>query len=408
MRFILFFTISLFSLSLNASNASKYLEVYAQEGDGIFALLRRYQLIDYSCNLDKFYSINRIKGKHRLSLERKYKLPIRIYKYNGKNIRTTTGIKDWDTAVKIRDYNRHLTKVKLKKSAYEKDKVLFVPYHIKNCPTPNGKLDATENKQVDGEPIENLKGDHLASRKSKNRNYPIFGAKHEKIPLSTTKLRGQIYYVVAGHGGPDPGAIGKRGQIQLCEDEYAYDIALRLSKQLIANGAIVYVITRDPNDGIREDAFLKCDQDELNWRAEKILRKQKPRLFQRSNAINKLYWKHRKAGQKKQKLICLHIDSQSRKKRTDVFFYYKKGSKKGRKTAYNIQKTLKKKYEKYQKGRGYSGKVQYRDLHMLRETKPSAVYVELGNIQNPVDQQRFLRTKNRQLLSEWLYEGLVK
>ena len=43
---------------------------------------------------------------------------------------------------------------------------------------------------------------------------------------------------------------------------------------------------------------------------------------------------------------------------------------------------VKKKYAKYQKGRGYKGTVKPRNLHMLRETKPIGVYVELGNIQN--------------------------
>jgi len=46
-------------------------------------------------------------------------------------------------------------------------------------------------------------------------------------------------------------------------------------------------------------------------------------------------------------------------------------------------------------------------LHMLRETKPTSIYIELGNITNPKDQKRIIWTNNRQALANWLYEGIV-
>jgi N-acetylmuramoyl-L-alanine amidase len=45
---------------------------------------------------------------------------------------------------------------------------------------------------------------------------------------------------------------------------------------------------------------------------------------------------------------------------------------------------------------------------MLRECKPVSVFVELANIKNYADQQRLIIEKNRQLLAEWLFEGLTK
>jgi N-acetylmuramoyl-L-alanine amidase len=44
---------------------------------------------------------------------------------------------------------------------------------------------------------------------------------------------------------------------------------------------------------------------------------------------------------------------------------------------------------------------------MLRETKPSSVYIELANIANSSDQQRIIDPRNRQLLADWLAEGLM-
>ena len=41
------------------------------------------------------------------------------------------------------------------------------------------------------------------------------------------------------------------------EDEYAYDITLRLAKELLAHGAEVYIIIQDENDGIRDDFVLR-------------------------------------------------------------------------------------------------------------------------------------------------------
>jgi N-acetylmuramoyl-L-alanine amidase len=103
----------------------------------------------------------------------------------------------------------------------------------------------------------------------------------------------------------------------------------------------------------------------------------------------------------------LHIDSRKTNQRIDVFFYYKSSSAESKKLALHLQKTIKDKYAKYQKNRGYYGKVTSRDLHMLRETKTTSVYVEMGNIKSDADLQRFLKESNRQALADWLFEGLT-
>ena len=58
------------------------------------------------------------------------------------------------------------------------------------------------------------------------------------------------------------------------------------------------------------------------------------------------------------------------------------------------------------RNRTYHGTVTGRDLHMLRETKPLSLYVELGNIRNGADQQRILKPANREALANWLFEGI--
>ena len=53
---------------------------------------------------------------------------------------------------------------------------------------------------------------------------PLFGSPLKKYTIESDELNGACFYLVSGHGGPDPGAIGVLRGHQLHEDEYAYDI----------------------------------------------------------------------------------------------------------------------------------------------------------------------------------------
>ena len=218
-------------------------------------------------------------------------------------------------------------------------------------------------------------------------------------------LQGAVFYLVSGHGGPDPGAVGKYNGKQLCEDEYAYDVTLRLARDLIQHRATVYMITRDKNDGIRDGWYLAPDKDETCYPSLKIPYKQTTRLRQRRDAVNKLYKKHKG---KYQRLVVIHVDSRSKGENIDVFFYHDSRSKSGKKLCYNLRNTFDKKYQQHQPGRGYKGTVSSRNLYMLKYSWPVATFIELGNINHTRDQQRFIKRDNRQALANWLFEGLVE
>jgi len=73
-----------------------------------------------------------------------------------------------------------------------------------------------------------------------------------------------------------------------------------------------------------------------------------------------------------------------------------------------MHKTFLQKYLKKRGQRGYTGTVTPRNLFMLKETTiPKAVYVELANIRNDVDQQRLVVKTNRQALANWMCEALL-
>jgi N-acetylmuramoyl-L-alanine amidase len=373
-----------FLTSVAYSGNENYLSVTPKSGEGVYALLQRYSLSKAKCNIDKFKEINSLDN---LSLQkgRSYKLPILIYKYNAKSIRSTIGNYDLDLAKKIQAYNEQAQKAGLRKKDYRVDNVLWVPWEYINC-----------------------EGTGKVASSSVSKKYPIFGKENEEVKIKDNKLKGSVYYLVAGHGGPDPGAMGKYNGKTITEDEYAYDIALRLAKDLLEHSATVYMIIRDPNDGIRDEKVLKPDKDEVCYKNKTIPLNQVKRLNQRVDAVNKLYAEQKQKGAKRQRVIVLHVDSRATGQRVDMFFYYNKRSKSGKKLATLLMNTIKEKYTEHQSSRGYGGTVTARNLHVLRKTKPTAVFIELGNIRNSQDQKRFVIEDNRQAVANWLAEGLLR
>jgi len=385
----LFFVLLFISQLLFGQN---WLSIKAGSGDTRILLLKKYKLTD-QCSKDQFLLLNKLKEDDFLIKGKSYKMPVKVYVYNGKSIRTTIGISDYDQAKSIQEWNESLS-VSIKKKSYLNGGKLWVPHFLAKC------YDKYENSSRVKEELEVIT--------SQSVTHEIFGEKYKDIKIESNKLKGRVYYLVSGHGGPDPGAIGKCQGKSICEDEYAYDVTLRLGRRLIEQGAIVYIITRDKNDGIRDVSLLKCDIDEVTYPNLKMPVNQVKRLNQRVDAINKLYRKHKSEGVTYQRMVVIHVDSRNVGSRVDMFFYYYSKSKYGRNVAKTMYSTVKAKYDQYQKGRGYKGTVKPRNLHMLREALPTGVYIELGNIQNPADQKRFTVVDNRVAMAKWFAEALFK
>lgn len=45
--------------------------------------------------------------------------------------------------------------------------------------------------------------------KKKGHYEPLFGKKYASYAVTSSSLKGATFYLVSGHGGPDPGCIGK-------------------------------------------------------------------------------------------------------------------------------------------------------------------------------------------------------
>ena len=243
-----------------------------------------------------------------------------------------------------------------------------------------------------------------AQKKAKRGKESLFGKAYSSYQIKSNELGGASFYLVSGHGGPDPGAIGKYNGHSLHENEYAYDIVLRLARELLSRGANVHIIIQDKKDGIRDEKVLKNSKREMCM-GKTIPLNQVERLKQRCDKINELY---RKDKSTYKRAIFVHVDSRGKGKQMDVFFYNAPGSTQGNRLAQNIRRTFEQKYKKHQPGRGFSGTVSERNLYVLRNTTPVAAFLELGNISNPRDQQRLVLENNRQALANWITEGIVR
>ena len=234
--------------------------------------------------------------------------------------------------------------------------------------------------------------------------YSIFGEDFKKVDKASSRLKNTVYYLISGHGGPDPGAIEKHNGKLIAEDEYAYDVTLRLARELISHGAEVHIIVQDGNDGIRDKRILELDTDET-VQSQPIPLDQLERLKQRTKAVNDLYTKN--TG-KYQRLLVTHVDGRGEGTNIDVFFYHHEKSTNGKRLAESIHQTFLRKYKKFQPNRLYNGTFMERSsLYVVKNTLPAMAYIEIGNIRNKKDQRRILDPDNRQALAKWISEGIL-
>lgn len=295
----------------------------------------------------------------------------------------------------LQRYNCNTTKqrkefIRLNKNKFTKDGGLILgrSYLLPNGMTTNEKQSKKSRKK----------------RHSSTVNEPLLGSGYENVKVVSHQLDGAYFYLVSGHGGPDPGAISKVDNKELHEDEYAYDIILRLGRCLISHGAQVYFIIQDAQDGIRNDRYLDNSKRETCMGAP-IPLDQVARLQQRCRKINNLASKNKSSYKR---AVFIHVDSRGRSDQVDVFFYHHENSKYGKRLAENIHKTFEHKYDKHQPNRGFSGTVSARNLYVLKNSNPPAVFLELGNLQNEKDRKRLILESNRQALAEWICQGIIK
>jgi N-acetylmuramoyl-L-alanine amidase len=230
---------------------------------------------------------------------------------------------------------------------------------------------------------------------------PLFGDKYATVKQTGNELDGVEYFLVSGHGGRDPGAVGSREGKPLHEDEYAYDVTLRVARGLMSHGADVHIMVQD-NDGIRDSKYLKPDRDETNIDGTPVSSNR--RVQERVEKINALA---RKSSARVKRVVEIHVDARNKSStQVDVHFYYNSSA--GLKLSTILRDTMRDQYKRAQPNRGYYGKVSRANLYTLKHTNPVATYVELGNIHHSRDQLRIIEPGNRQAIADWMVLGFLK
>ena len=133
-KIFLFFAFLLPLSSFQGKTSRQYLIVKLDRSMSIDELLTKYQLNEYDCNVQQFMKINNLTKKTTpLSKNVVYNLPLWVYDYNGKSIRSSVNNDNLDIAKLIQSYNADLLKSGVRKQSYQESKYLFVPYHAYNC-----------------------------------------------------------------------------------------------------------------------------------------------------------------------------------------------------------------------------------------------------------------------------------
>ncbi len=407
-RFLFLFVLCLFVVASSWAQRVNYVTSNPKDGEGLDDILKRFALDNGSENVKEFIALNpkKFDKNYGLFLHHKYKLPIKIFRFNGNSIKSSLNIEDSEIAKSIQKYNDLMFKRKIKSKDIISGKEIWVPYMQYDIDFKQASISSDEAVKKSQKSFKQDKEDENLNLISALKDYSIFGDYASNVKIVDKKLKGHVFYLVSGHGGPDPGAIGSRDGYELQEHEYAYDVTLRLAKKLIERSATVYMIVQDANDGIRDEKYLNKCGDERLINGDTISHIQNFRLKQRAEIINQLFDKNKKKAASQQ-LVEIHVDSRITDQRIDIFFYHKPGSEKGLDMCNELLSTIKAKYDANQPGRGYAGSVKERNLYMLRNTKPIGVYIELGNIQNPRDQFRLIEPNNRQAIANWLCLGLI-
>jgi N-acetylmuramoyl-L-alanine amidase len=289
--------------------------------------------------------------------------------------------------------------IRLNEGKFGKIYSLLAGVYYQLPPTETGNPPQMEELPQSEPEVKNTEIRKETKRKAKES---LFGKLYENYEVEDRILAGACYFLVSGHGGPDPGTTYRLDGKNLHEDEYAYDIMLRLARNLLMHGATVHIIIQDAKDGIRDESFLN-NSDRETCMGETIPLNQEKRLKQRCNKINRL---SKQAKEKYQRAIFIHMDSRSKSKQTDIYFYHTEDGR-SKKMSKTVRNTFQSQYELHQPGRGFSGTVSYRNLYVLRNSLPVSMYVEVGNIRNPFDQKRFMQSNNRQALANWFLKAFI-
>ena len=168
-----------------------------------------------------------------------------------------------------------------------------------------------------------------------------FERKVGRMGRLSSRLEGWHIVLDPGHGGLDPGAIvsardGNGKRLYVVEDEYVFDIALRVYVLARLHGAQVTMTLLSPNHLIRQSepptqTFVHEKNEVYNWAAYNQTNKLSawPRYNNLSTRVRIARQAFAKAPRGRRIFLSLHADSEPKAPEAPLVLYYK-SSKSGR------------------------------------------------------------------------------
>lgn len=186
-------------------------------------------------------------------------------------------------------------------------------------------------------------------------------------------LGNRVVVIDAGHGGVDPGAVGKGKVLEK-------DVTLAVSKRLQAlvqhSGAKTIMVREDDRDLGTSQGLLKRKREDLAQRIQLAM-----------DAQAEVY-------------ISIHANSFPDEKLTGAQTFYHSDSPEGKLLAQSIQQELNSMSNGKRVIKGNQ------DIYVLKKAHQAAVTVELGFLSNPAEEQLLTTPEYQQKLAVAIFQGL--
>lgn len=195
--------------------------------------------------------------------------------------------------------------------------------------------------------------------------FPVKGA--------TLYVSGKVVVLDAGHGGADPGAVGRSGVL---EKDVVLDVARSLER-LLNRVAVYTMMVRDGDYDLAPDGARSRKQEDLSRR-----------VGMANDAKADLY-------------ISLHANSFPSPRWSGAQTFYYPGKDEGKRLAQSIQARLREAFPQNTR------LARPGDYYVLKQTDMPAVVVEVGFLSNPEEEQLLSTIRHRHALAQAVFMGIV-
>ena len=207
----------------------------------------------------------------------------------------------------------------------------------------------------------------------------IFFLKREKVVTSYLPITNKVIGIDPGHGGIDPGAVGKNG---ISENQINLSICLKLKRFIEQSGGMV-VITRDDTNGLYTDKSISVKDkktEDLNKRKE-IINNGKCDIF-----------------------LTIHLNSFPQSKYYGAQTFYSDRCKESRRLAYAVQEELKNVLDIDNK------RVPQKtdDVYLLHEAEMPSILIECGFLSNTREEVLLTDEVYQEKIAWAIYIGITK